>query len=128
MRQASGLSGLRATLVILFSPLFFSSCSVAPSQDVIHDTIQRFFEDRNCRVIELQIGSISSLPLNQKTYMGTASHIVEVRKITFQISEDLREYQKGELFTYMNGSISIREKVDLKNKWIVVNVSGIRVP
>lgn len=104
------------------------SCSVAPSQDAVYDTIQKFLEGRKCRLIELQINRISSLPLNQKTYMGTAGHIVEVRKITFQVSEDLREYKKGEILTFTNGSISIREKVDAKDQWIVANISGIRVP
>lgn len=128
MRQASGLSRYRASLAILLFSLFLFSCSIAPSQDAVHDTIRKFFEDRKCRVIELQIGSISSLPLNQKTYMGTAAHIVEIRKITLEISEDLREYRKGEILTFTNGSISIREKVDAKNQWIVANISGIRVP
>lgn len=128
MRQASGLSRYRASLAILLSSLFLFSCSIAPSQDAVHDTIRKFFEDRKCRVIELQIGSISSLPLNQKTYMGTAAHIVEIRKITLEISEDLREYRKGEILTFTNSSISIREKVDAKNQWIVANISGIRVP
>ena len=128
MKQASGSSNSRAGLVILLFPLFFFSCSVAPSQDVIQHTIQRFFENRKCRVIELQIGSISSLPLSQKTYMGTDAHIVEVRKITLQISEDVGEYRKGDLLTFTNGSVSIREKVDAKNQWIVANISGIRVP
>ncbi len=60
--------------------------------------------------------------------MGTAGHIVEVRKITLQISEDIGEYRKGEFLTFTNGLVSIREKVDAKNQWIVVNISGIRVP
>lgn len=128
MRQASGLSRVRASLAILLISLFLFSCSIAPSQDAVHETIRKFFEDRRCRVIELQIGSISSLPLDQKTYMGTAGHIVEVRKITLQITEDLREYRRGELLTFTNGSISIREKVDARNQWMVVNVSGIAVP
>ena len=128
MRQASGLSRYRASLAILLFSLCLFSCSIAPSQDAVQDTIRKFFEDRKCRVIELQIGSISSLPLNQKTYMGTAAHIVEIRKITLEISEDLREYRKGEILTFTNGSISIREKVDAKNQWIVANISGIRVP
>jgi hypothetical protein len=128
MKQARGLSWVRTSLAILLSSLLLSSCALAPSQDAVHDTIQKFFEDRKCRVIELQIGSISALPLDQKTYMGTAAHIVEIRKITLEISEDVAEYRKGELLTFTNGSVSIREKVDAKNQWIVVNISGIRVP
>jgi len=128
MRQARGLFRYRGNLVILLLSLYLISCSVAPSSDVVQDTIRKFFEDRKCRVIELQIGSISPLPLNQKTYMGTAAHVVEIRKITLEISEDLREYRNGDLLTFANGSISIREKVDAKNQWIVANISGIRVP
>lgn len=128
MKQASGLFRGNAGLAILLSSPLLISCSVAPSQDAIRDTIQRFFESRKCRVIELQIGSVSSLPLSQKTYMGTDAHIVEVRKITLQMDEDVGEYRKGDLLTFTNGSISIREKVDAKNRWIVVNVSGIIVP
>jgi hypothetical protein len=68
------------------------------------------------------------MPLSQKTYMGTQGHIVEIMRITLEVREDNREYRKGEKLSFINASIRIREKIDKKGGWIVVNISGIQVP
>jgi hypothetical protein len=107
---------------------FLSACSVVPSQETVNSVIRSYFEERQYRVVELQLGAISPVPLSQKTYMGTQGHIVEIRQITLEVREDNREYRKGEKLSFINASIRIREKIDKKGGWIVVNISGIQVP
>ena len=107
---------------------FLAACSVAPSQETVSSVIRSYFEERQYSVVELQLGAISPVPLSQKTYMGTQGHIVEIRRITLEVREDNREYRKGEKLSFINASIRIREKIDKKGGWIVVNISGIQVP
>ena len=107
---------------------FLAACSVAPSQETVSSVIRSYFEERQYRVVELQLGAISPVPLSQKTYMGTQGHIVEIRRITLEVREDNREYRKGEKLSFINASMRIREKIDKKGGWIVVNISGIQVP
>jgi hypothetical protein len=108
--------------------MFLFACSVAPSQESVSAVIRTYFEERQYRVAELQLGTISSVPLNQKTYMGTQGHIVEIKQITLEVLEDRREYKKGERLIFTEAAIRIREKVDKKGEWIVMNMEGIRVP
>lgn len=113
-------SGVAAVLLV--------ACTVAPSVETVDGVIRTYFEDRGYRVMELQISGISSVPLNQKTYMGTQGHVVDIRLITLQVLSDNRQYRKGEQITFSHASIRIREKVDKKGEWIIVNISGIQVP
>ena len=120
----------RLSFFIVFSiaAISLSSCSVAPSEEAVSAAIRDYFEGRDYKVADLQIGGISPVPLSQKTYMGTQGHIVEIRRITLEVREDNREYRKGEKLSFINASIRIREKIDKKGGWIVVNISGIQVP
>jgi len=108
--------------------MFLFACSVAPSQETVSAVIKTYFEDRQYRVVELQLDAISSVPLNQKTYMGTQGHVVDIRQMTLEVLADNREYRKGEKLTFTHASIRIREKVDKKGEWIIANISGIQVP
>lgn len=90
--------------------------------------IRDHFEARRYRVVDLQLGEISPVPLNRMTYMGTAGHIVEVRRITLEALKDIGEYRKGQTLTFAHAAIIIREKVDSKGEWTVVDISGIPVP
>jgi hypothetical protein len=108
--------------------ILLHACSVAPSQETVSTVIKTYFEDRQYRVAELQLGTISSVPLNEKTYMGTQGHVVDIRQITLEVLADNREYRKGEKLTFTHASIRIREKVDKKGEWIIANISGIQVP
>jgi len=107
---------------------FLTACSVAPSQETVSSVIRSYFEERKYKIVELQLGKISPVPLSQKTYMGTQGHDVEIMRITLEVREDNWEYRKGEKLSFTNASIRIREKVDKKGEWIVVNISGIQVP
>jgi hypothetical protein len=60
--------------------------------------------------------------------MGTQGHVAEIRRITLEVRGDKREYRKGEQLVFSNASVRIREKVDQKGAWTVVNISGIPVP
>ncbi len=60
--------------------------------------------------------------------MGTQGHVVEIQQITLEVREDSREYKKGEKLVFTHAEIRIREKVDKKGEWTVVNSSGIPVP
>ena len=123
----------RADRFSLFFPvcitgILLSACAVAPSQETVTAVIRSYFEERHYKVVELRIGDISSVPLNQKTYMGTQGHVVDIRQITLEVLADNREYRKGEKLTFTQASIRIREKVDKKGEWIIANISGIQVP
>jgi len=120
----------RFSRIIFFSiaGMFLFACSVAPSQETVSAVIKTYFEDRQYRVVELQLDAISSVPLNQKTYMGTQGHVVDIRQMTLEVLADNREYRKGEKLTFTHASIRIREKVDKKGEWIITNISGIQVP
>jgi len=131
MRQENSLSRPERFPRIIFlclAAVFLAACSVAPSQDTVSAVIRKHFEDRGYRVVELQLGTISSVPLNQKTYMGTQGHLVDISEITLEVLADNREYRKGEKLTFSHAAIRIREKVDNKGEWIIANISGIQVP
>ena len=108
--------------------IFLSACSVAPSQETVTAVIRSYFEERHYKVVELRLGDMSPVPLNEKTYMGTQGHVIDIREITLEVLADNREYRKGEKLTFTQASIRIREKVDKKGEWIIANISGIQVP
>ena len=120
----------RLSFFIVFSiaAISLSSCSVAPSEEAVSAAIRDYFEGRDYKVADLQIGGISPVPLSQKTYMGTEGHIVGIRRMTLEALQDNREYKKGERIVFTDASIRIREKTDKKGEWIIVNISGIRIP
>jgi len=124
----SGPDRLSRIIFIGMAAVFLAACTVAPSQDTVGTVIRKYFEDRQYRVVELQLGTISSVPLSQKTYMGTQGHVVDISKITLEVLADNREYRKGEKLTFTHASIRIQEKVDKKGEWIIANISGIKVP
>ena len=119
---------LSRSIFIVVAAVFLAACTVAPSQETVSTVITKYFEDRQYRVVELQVGAISSVPLSQKTYMGTQGHVVDITRITLEVLADNREYRKGEKLTFSHASIRIREKVDKKGEWIITNISGIQVP
>jgi len=66
--------------------------------------------------------------LDQRTYMGTQGHVVEIAHIALEVREDAREYKKGERLVFTNAVIRIREQVGKKGDWIIADISGIYVP
>ena len=119
---------LSRSIFFCIAVILLAACSVAPSQETVSSVIRAYFEDRGYRVMELQIGTISSVPLNQKTYMGTQGNVVDISQITLEVLADNREYHKGEKLTFFHAAIRIREKVDKKGEWVIANIAGIQIP
>jgi len=115
-------------IVFVSMAVFLAACSVAPSQETVSTVIRTYFEDRGYRVVELQISSISLVPLSQKTYMGTQGHVIEISKIILEVLADSREFHKGEKLTFSPAEIRIRQTTGKKDEWIIANISGIGVP
>ena len=131
IRRADALSRtekLSFLIVFIFVSISLSSCSTAPSEEAVKAVIRDHFEGRGYKVVDLQISGISSVPLSQKTYMGTEGHLVSVRRITLEVLGSTVDYKKGERLIFTDASIRIREKVARKGKWVVANISGIPVP
>ena len=128
MKQAKSLSRHKTAFFLLPFLSVILSCTVAPSQEDVRGVITAYFKGRNYIVHELQLGSISPVPLGQKTYMGTQGHLVGITRITLEAGKDNRVYKEGEQLTFANAWIRIREKADKKGEWIVADISGISVP
>jgi len=122
------LSGRKTGVLLLLVLPTILSCAVEPSEEVVRSTIRHYFQGRNYNVLELQLGSISPIPLDERTYMGTQGHVVEIAHIALEVREDAREYKKGERLVFTNAVIRIREQVGKKGDWIIADISGIYVP
>ncbi|MGE5892536.1 MAG: hypothetical protein ACM34I_00615, partial [bacterium] len=115
-------------LFLLLTALILTACKAAPPESVIRETITRHFEAKNYRVVELDIGNVESGPLGEKTYMAPEGYLVEVRKITLEVTEDIGEpwnYRKGQVFTFTDAGVRIRRETDTEETWTVGTVSGI---
>ncbi|GAB4388545.1 MAG: hypothetical protein Kow0025_08490 [Thermodesulfovibrionales bacterium] len=97
-------------------------CSVPPPESTARDVIVRHFEARDYRVVNLELGEISPMPLGEKTYMGTRGFNVHVRSITLEAASP-----GGRRQTFENGDIFIKEKTGPGGGWTVSNISGIFV-
>jgi hypothetical protein len=115
-------------MVFIIFSIFLSSCSTAPSEEALSAVIRDYFEGRGYKVADLQLGGISSVPLSEKTYMGTEGHVVEIRKMDLEVLQDTKDHKKGERLVFTDASIRIREKADKKGGWIVAQISGIQIP
>ena len=124
----SGPDRFFAVIAAAVAGIVLAACSAAPSQETAGMVIRDHFEARRYRIVDLELGQISPVPLNRMTYMGTPGHIVEVRRISLEVLKDIGEYRKGRTLTFTNAAITIREKVDKKGPWTVADISGIPVP
>ena len=52
----------------------------------------------------------------------------EIKRIVLEVLKDTGEYRRGQILTFTDAVIIIREKVDKKGQWSVMDVSGIPVP
>jgi hypothetical protein len=108
--------------------ILLAGCSARPDERVVKDTVSRYFLEKHYRVVEMDITSISSIPLKSRVYMGPEGYIVHVRSITLEAVEDSGpplNYRKGQRITFVNALIHIR--AGEKGGWLVSNVSGITV-
>ncbi|HYQ47626.1 MAG TPA: hypothetical protein VEP69_01045 [Thermodesulfovibrionales bacterium] len=117
-----------AVIAAAAAGFLLAACSAAPSRETAARVIRDHFEGRRYRVMDLQLGKISSVPLNRMTYMGTPGNSIEIKRIVLEVLKDTGEYRRGQILTFADAVITIREKVDKKDQWSVVDVSGIPVP
>ena len=118
--------------LVLFFPAIslVSGCNHLPPERTIRETITAYFEESHYKVIEMNIGEISSIAMSQKRYMGTEGYIVPIKSMTLEATMDKSEQvrvRKGDRLTFRNGMIHVREKAGERGTWIVVNISGIPV-
>lgn len=114
--------------VILF--FLLSGCTMPPSKNAAKEVITKYFEAKRYKVVEIEIGNIKPIPINEQRYMGTKGYLIDVEAITLEANEDIGSpviYKKGEKLTFNNGRITIREKSDKKGDWIISNISGIAI-
>lgn len=110
--------------------LIIAGCAAPPTEGTVREAITRYFEAKNYRVVELDIGNVESGPLGEKTYMAPEGYLIELRKITLEVTEDIGEpwnYRKGQVFTFTDASVRIRREKNAQEVWIVGTVSGIPV-
>ncbi|MGE5893640.1 MAG: hypothetical protein ACM34I_06250 [bacterium] len=120
----------RLFFFVFLTALALTTCKAAPPESVIREAITRYFEAKNYRVVELDIGNVESGPLGEKTYMAPEGYLIELRKITLEVTEDIGEpwnYRKGQVFTFTDASVRIRREKNAQEVWIVGTVSGIPV-
>ena len=116
-------------LVCIFLIADLWGCSVAPSQDTVAETITDYFKSGQYRVVHLKIGMIESMPLSEKTYMGTPGYVVDIASITLEPQIDKgMDIKMGKQLTFLNARVRIRQDTANKNVWRLSIISGITVP
>jgi hypothetical protein len=117
----------RAALIAPSVFLLFG-CAVKPDEKAVKDSIGRYFQTKHYKVVEIDIASVSSIPLKSRVYMGPEGYIVHVRSIILEATEDSGpplDYKKGQRLTFDNALIHIR--AGEKGSWQVSHISGITV-
>jgi hypothetical protein len=121
-----GLIFLTVTFAVSVSLL--SGCTVKPDEGTVKDTVSRYFLEKHYKVVRIDIGAVSSIPLKSRVYMGPEGYIIHVRSITLEATEDSGpplNYKKGQRLTFNNALVHIR--AGEKGIWLVSNISGITV-
>jgi hypothetical protein len=120
--------GLIVVVVLAASFVILTGCAAKPDEKVVQDTVIRYFQEKHYKVVEMDIASISSIPLKSKVYMGPEGYIVHVRTLTLEATENSGpplNYRKGQRITFNNALIHIR--AGERGGWQVSNISGITV-
>jgi hypothetical protein len=119
---------LLSSALFALSLLLFPGCTVKPDDEAAKDIIARYFQERRYKVVAIDIGEITSIPLSKKVYMGAEGYIVEVRSITLEVTDDAgppEYYKRGQRLTFRNAAVQIKE--GKRESWRVSNISGIPV-
>jgi hypothetical protein len=118
----------RLTVAVMLAIFLLLGCAGKPDERAVNDSISRYFQERHYKVLRLDIGSVSSIPLKSRVYMGPEGYIVHVRSITLEATQDSGpplNYRKGQRLTFDSALIHIR--AGDKGGWQVSNISGITV-
>lgn len=108
-----------------------SGCSAPPNKREVEETIIKHFEAKGYKVAELKVGSIKSLDISEKTYMGTPGYMVDIPLITlFPVENigDIWNYKEGEKVTFRDARIMIQESTGPDREWTISYISGISAP
>jgi hypothetical protein len=111
--------------------LLLPGCKPPPSEQALKDLIAKHFETEKYHMLGIKLGDIKSVPLGEKTYMGTPGYQVDIESITLEIRQDIGKpilYRAGQKITFTNARIRIRERPGQAGTWILSNISGIPLP
>ena len=124
-RLCPSLIVLAATAAVLVS------CSVAPSEHDIREIIEKYYNQRNLKVVKLALGEVRSQPIGDRTYMGTPQFTVHVRTLTLQATEDSKNpsgRKKGDFLDLKDGVVTIKENPARKGIYLLVSISSSIAP
>jgi hypothetical protein len=60
--------------------------------------------------------------------MGSRGYLVEVREITLDVMKRSGDYDKGEVLTFRDATVRVKEADGAGHRWVIANISGITVP
>jgi len=104
------------------------SCTGAPSEDDIRGAITDYFDKQHYRVVDLRTGKIESVPLAEKTYMGTPGYVIEIPTITLEAQRNKgSNVKKGIRLTFSDARIRMRQDPEDKSLWHISIISGITI-
>lgn len=122
---------LSLSSIVFVILVLLSSCSVAPSDDLVRDKIVRHFDARGYRVVRLDLVGVTSQPLGEREYMSPREYEAVIRLITLEVSAPeagARQYEKGGPLTFRDARISLARQKGSDGEWIITNISGIAIP
>ena len=117
-------------LCVLGAFVLPAACSPVPTRQDAADMIVKYFDERGYAVRQIEIKEITPTPLGEKTYMGRKGYAVRIGSITLVPKEDVGppwNYERGELLSFRNATMGIKERTGRDGKWDIEVVSGIPV-
>ena len=94
----------------LLSILLLLGCATSPPENEIRNQIIKYFETRDYKVIDINIGFIEPTSQREKTHMGTEGYLVKIESITSEATAQNPQFhdKKEQRLIYRNGSIRIK--------------------
>ncbi len=111
--------------MLIISVFLVSGCTLSPTEADVRNVIVKDFEERGYRVVDLQLGAINPIPMDQKVFMGTPAYTAAVKSITL---EEAGTRGEAEPLTFKNAAVQVKETPDRKGRWIISHISGIPLP
>ncbi len=117
--------GLICSFLLL---LIVAGCRETPSEEAVREVMDRYLAERHLVIRSLEIGEIREGGLNTQVYMARPSYTVVIKAVTLEATENtmaLTGLRKGQIVTYKNARIKVREKDRQKNTWELSVISGM---
>jgi hypothetical protein len=108
--------------------LFASGCRETPSEETVKAVMARYLAERHLVIRSLEIGEIRGGSINTQVYMGSPSYTVVIKEVTLEATENtmaLTGLRKGQIITFKNARIKVREKDRQQDKWEISVISGM---